>query len=548
MTNLEELYLDSNNLSGIVEMGMIFSELSKLSFLHLSANSLSIANNRTTISTSSTNFPKFHFLFLSSCNIIGEFPDFLKSQDQLVALDLSNNKIEGQIPKWFWSSGIETLSLLNLSHNYISNLEQAPLVLPWKNLFYLDLHSNMLQGPFVVPPLSTSYFFISKNNLTGKIHPLFCKLSHLEILDVSYNQLGGSIPHCLARLSSSLLVLNLQRNNFHGNIPQPCREGSKLKTLELSHNQLQGNVPKSLIKCSKLEFLNFGHNQISDKFPSWLENLPELQVLVLRSNKFHGPIWNGQKHFSFSKLRIIDLSFNNFSGNIPLESFRDWLSMTRILDGNKSQLSYMGDDRYDYYQNSVTVMSKGLEMVLVKIVTLFNSIDLSNNRFEGEIPSSIGDLQYLIVLNLSSNSFTGLIPSSLGNLTELESLDLSRNQLSGGIPQQLLSLTFLSHLNLSHNQLTGQIPQGRQFDTFPSSSFVGNLGLCGPPLLKKCENVGTPTPHPTQESNTGNINFGWKVVAVGYGCGMIIGVFIEHLIAARKPTWFLRSFLGILYR
>lgn len=60
------------------------------------------------------------------------------------------------------------------------------------------------------------------------------------------------------------------------------------------------------------------------------------------------------------------------------------------------------------------------------------AIDFSGNKLqEGEIPESIGLLKDLIVLNLSSNGFNGNIPSSLGNLTQLESLD---NELSGQIP------------------------------------------------------------------------------------------------------------------
>ncbi|PON67047.1 LRR domain containing protein [Parasponia andersonii] len=62
-------------------------------------------------------------------------------------------------------------------------------------------------------------------------------------------------------------------------------------------------------------------------------------------------------------------------------------------------------------KDSVTVMNKGLEMVLVRILTIFTSIDLSNNNFHGEIPRTVGDLPSLIVLNLSSNYFEGLISS-----------------------------------------------------------------------------------------------------------------------------------------
>nr|XP_048322930.1 receptor-like protein 18 [Ziziphus jujuba var. spinosa] len=120
----------------------------------------------------------------------------------------------------------------------------------------------------------------------------------------------------------------------------------------------------------------------------------------------------------------------------------------------------------------MTEMNKGLEMVvLVKIVTTFTSIGLSNNNFSGEIPRSIWNLQSFHVLNLSGNNFRGPIPSWFEKLREVESLDLSKNKFSGRIPQQLVKLTFLAYLNLSQNHFNGFIPQGGQFATFLSSAF-----------------------------------------------------------------------------
>ena len=103
----------------------IFSELKKLRSLDLSGNSLLISKG----SINST-FSKLNDLSLSSCNL-HEFPDFLKDQNELAVLDLSNKKIEGKVSKWFWNVGKETLIYLDLSHNSLSIFEQ-PRILPWK--------------------------------------------------------------------------------------------------------------------------------------------------------------------------------------------------------------------------------------------------------------------------------------------------------------------------------------------------------------------------------------------------------------------------------
>ena len=150
-----------------------------------------------------------------------------------------------------------------------------------------------------------------------------------------------------------------------------------------------------------------------------------------------------------------------------------------------------------YYDDSVTIMIKGLEIELPRILTIFTTIDLSHNKFSGEIPNVMGKLQALRFLNLSHNDLVGNIPSSLGNLCSLESLDLSSNQLSGKIPSQLTSLTFLCMLNFSQNHLEGSIPRGNQFETFENSSYNGNLALCGFPLSKECGDSKTSQLHPT---------------------------------------------------
>ncbi|PON85685.1 LRR domain containing protein [Trema orientale] len=149
-------------------------------------------------------------------------------------------------------------------------------------------------------------------------------------------------------------------------------------------------------------------------------------------------------------------------------------------------------------------MNKGMEMVLVKILTVYTSLDLSNNHFHGETPSTIGDLQSLVVVNLSSNSFEGLIPSSLQKLRP--------------------------------------IPVGGQFSTFPNSSFEGNVELCGVPLSKKCEISEIATPHDHSQESESEIGFGWEVVLIGNGCGFVIGVIAGYVVITRRPNFYAKIY------
>ncbi|KAJ4730211.1 Receptor-like protein [Melia azedarach] len=522
LKNVQWLDFYSNNLSGTLDLNMFLLNFKSLDTLVLSSNKLSLLDETIV----NTNFQKFRVIELSSCNL-SKFPYFLHNQDRLMGLDLSSNKITGQVPKWLLNLTANTLEYLNLSSNLLTGFEQDLLLPPFAALTSLDMRYNKLQGPLPVPSVYAYSYLVSYNQLTGEIPTWVCLLPNLRILDLSYNHFGGMLPECLGNFSHELSILRLQSNNFDGSMPDTFMKGTNLMMIDLSNNSLQGRIPQSLANCVKLKFLNLGNNQITDIFPSWLGTLPELQVFSLKFNKFHGVIKEPKTSFEFPKLRIIDLSHNRFEGNLPSKYFEGWNAMK---DAKASSIDY-----------SLTLSNKGREMEYERVSNLIAAIILSNNEFMGEIPTSIANLKGLRALNLSNNNLQGHIPSSLGNLTVLESLDLSNNKLSGEIPQQLGELTTLAVFDVSHNHLTGLIPRGKQFSTFENGSFDGNSGLCGEPLSKKCEDSETSQKEEDRGSES-LFAFGWKTVVIGYGSGTIIGVILGHIFSTRKQDWLAKTF------
>ncbi|KAK4594637.1 hypothetical protein RGQ29_018357 [Quercus rubra] len=537
LASLNQLSVSFNNLSGNVE-SKIFFRLKNLEYLEMSNNPLLSLSSF----TFATNIlPKIIQLQLSSSNIT-EIPHFLRTAENIGDLDLSKNQIKGNIPKWFLEVGKDSLFYLNLSYNNLTSIGH----LPWKYMTVLDLRSNMLQGPLPVPPLLIYFFSVSRNNITGQISSSICNLSSLKYLDLSYNHLSNMIPPCLGNLSNYLIDLDLKSNNLHGTIPSTFAKGCYLKSLKLNGNQLEGSFPQSLVHCRNLEVLDFGNNKINSTFPHWLETLPELRVLILRLNNFHGTLGNPKTKFPFPNLRIIDLSHNEFHGHLPTNLFKYLKAMMMNVSANKGELKYMGDN---FYQDSVIVVMKGLSIELVKIQSLFTTIDFSNNNFKGEIPKSIGELGSLRGLNFSHNNLVGHVPPSLGNLTNLEWLDLSSNKLEGEIPIQLVDLTSLAFLNLSENYLFGQIPQGKQFNTFTNDSYKENHGLCGFPMTKACGNDEGQQPPPSSTIQEDDFEFEngfhWKVVLLGYGVGFMFGLGLGYLVfSSGKPKWLVNIVYG----
>ncbi|GLT79556.1 hypothetical protein SLA2020_510390 [Shorea laevis] len=554
LTQLIDLHLSNNQFSGPIPFHA--SRFSKLTWLDLSYNLLN-----GTLPPWIFTLPLLEFLRLNHNQLEGQINQF--QQNSLEELNLSNNRLQGSILNSI--ANLVNLIYLDLSSNHFSDLVMLDMfsalqnlksiILSYNNLSlrvnvdanftlhkltYFDLSScNLSEFPnFLRHSDGLQSLLLSKSSIHGNIPKWIWEKDDLRVLDLSHNNLGGKIPNCLPK---SLSVLNLQGNNFDGNIPFWFTESCELENLNLHGNQMDGLLPKSLVNCRMLEVLDVGNNNINDTFPHWLESLPQLQVLVLRSNKFHGFVDSTKEGPSFPNLRILDLSNNDFLGPLPIRYMKNF---TAMMDPHRDEDSpeYMGMGSYQY---SLVVIIKGLEYELQGILTIFTSIDLSENKFGGEIPDVIGKLSSLKGLNLSHNNLTGPISQSLGNLTNLEWLDLSFNELVGEIPDELVSLTELSRLNLSNNHLVGHIPQGNQFNTFGNDSYEGNLGLCGFPLSKSCDGIGT-LPSSFQEKDEW-WRFGWRVVVLGYGSGVAFGLLMGyHVFRTGKPKWFVALFDGRL--
>ncbi|PHT32883.1 hypothetical protein CQW23_29220 [Capsicum baccatum] len=221
-------------------------------------------------------------------------------------------------------------------------------------------------------------------------------------------------------MSGHLEVLDMQHKNLSGTLPTTFSIGSALQSFNLHGNKVQGTIPLFLENIQQLEVLDLGDNLLNDTFPMWLGTLPELRALSLRSNKLHGPIRTLGSGTMYLELRMLDLSSNAFTGNVPTSMFQHLKAMRKIDPSKKAP----SNEENRYYQNSIAVVTKGLELEVVRILFLYTTIDLSNNKFEGHIPSIIGGLIALRVLNLSHNGLEG-------GLIALRVLNLSHNGLEG---------------------------------------------------------------------------------------------------------------------
>ncbi|PHT99263.1 hypothetical protein BC332_31870 [Capsicum chinense] len=325
------------------------------------------------------NLTQLRELKLLFVNISSTIP--LNFSFYLTSLSLSDTQLRGVLPeRVFHLSNLEELYLPynSLTGPIPSNEFKS------KTLYAVILKQNQLQGPIptsVLDQQGLNYLILSQNNLSGQIASTVCNLKTLRVLDLRSNHFNGTIPHCLGEMSA-LQVLDLNNNRLSGTINTTFNTENQLSIINLYGNKLKGKVPPSLINCRYLELLDLGNNELNDTFPSWLGGLPDLKILSLRSNKLHGPISDSRTDNLFAQIRVIDLSSNGFSGNLPVSLF-----------GNFQAMKIIGHIPASFHQLSV-----------------LESLDLSSNKIGGEIPQQLASLTFLAVLNLSHNHLVGCIP------------------------------------------------------------------------------------------------------------------------------------------
>ncbi|XWS47125.1 hypothetical protein CRYUN_Cryun14cG0126100 [Craigia yunnanensis] len=154
-------------------------------------------------------------------------------------------------------------------------------------------------------------------------------------------------------------------------------------------------------------------------------------------------------------------------------------------------------------------------------------LDLSSNKFYGNIPSNISILlPFVTSLDLSSNNFSGNISTNLANCSFLNILKLDNNKLKGQIPAELGLLSRLKTFSVTNNLLTGQIPRFQH--PVSAENFANNPGLCGEPL-DPCQSTSKGT-------KTGIIAgaavAGVTVAAIGVGIGLFF--YFRKLSVMRK--------------
>ncbi|CAL9777761.1 unnamed protein product [Musa acuminata subsp. burmannicoides] len=344
---LRNLQLNGNRFSGTIPAGVGLCR--HLSILDLSYNSFEGA-----LPSSMRYLGSLTSLKLSDNQLSGDVPAWIGNLTTIQQVDLSNNKLAGNLPASL--GGLKEVNYLSLSNNLLTGAipdtvagctklselhlkgnrlnGSVPLGLFDLGLQVLDLSSNELTG--TVPAGSTwisetlQSLDLSDNKLNGTIPPEMALFFGLTYLNLSWNDLRTQLPPELG-LFRNLSVLDLRSSALYGSIPGDLCESGSLSVLQLDGNSLTGPIPEEIGNCSSLYLLSLSHNSLNGSIPASLSQLKNLEILNLEFNNLSGEI--PEQLGGLDNLLAVNISHNQLIGRLPMGGIFQSLDSS-ALQGN----------------------------------------------------------------------------------------------------------------------------------------------------------------------------------------------------------------------
>ncbi|PNY10010.1 receptor-like protein kinase [Trifolium pratense] len=209
------------------------------------------------------------YMDITNNKINGSIPSSLGNCKNLTDLILSVNKFSGPIPSEI--GNLVNLRTLVLAHN---NLE-GPLPFQLSNCTKMDKFDvgfNFLNGSL---PSSLQRWtrlntlILSENRFSGGIPTFFSVFNDLLELQLGGNMFGGRIPRSVGALQNLIYGLNLSSNGLIGDIPVEIGKLKTLQMMDLSQNNLTGSI-QVLDELPSLVQINISYNSFQGLIPKSL--------------------------------------------------------------------------------------------------------------------------------------------------------------------------------------------------------------------------------------------------------------------------------------
>ncbi|KAL2919146.1 hypothetical protein HK105_201419 [Polyrhizophydium stewartii] len=272
----------------------------------------------------------------------------------------------------------------------------------------------------------------------------------LEILDLGFNELGGTLPGWIGDMPS-IKSLGLAFNAFKGTVPASLARAQSMVSIELQGNSgLRGRIPDELAGLKSLHSLDLHMTELSGGPFSGVDAFPALTSINIANTAF------SPNAFAFLAGRQMDaIALSAPDGTVPA-----W-----IKDTNPASLS----------------MRKSGIAQLPEWFSSFKrlaSLDLSGNKL-ARVPSVVGTMTRLEIINLADNAISGDL-AVLRVHPRLRSINLARNNLSGPVRNTCFrKRSFPQSLDISDNDFEGDVGGCFDHQAYTLLNLRGNSKLHG---------------------------------------------------------------------
>ena len=450
----------------------------------------------------------------------------LDPRGRVLEMSLAENKLVGQLPAEIGElAQLQNLNLSNYSTEWPATRNNNRLTgeIPAELARLTQLRRLVLGSPDSI-----------YNQLSGEFPTAIWRLPNLEIVDLDHNIVleGTDLSSIVAGISNrpGFTWLSLSSTGLSGTIPSAIGGLTNLEGLYLGDNDLSGQIPVELGNLRKLKYLGLSGRPdtptgggLSGPIPAELGRLTNLEILYLSSGSLTGEI--PAELGNLTKLKYLGLDSDTglcLAPDLPLESpfGRKALEEGVVVCSDRAIIEtlHRATDGANWINNTNWLSEKPLGEwygVTTDENDRVTTLNLPSNGLSGEIPASVGGLDYLTRVDLSGNpdlclaldfplespfgreaskdvpvcsdsdreileafyhatdgpnwststnwlndakplsEWHGVTTDADGRVTELS---LSRNGLEGAIPPHLGDLTNLEFLDLDGNYLVGHIP------------------------------------------------------------------------------------------
>ncbi|XP_068396634.1 leucine-rich repeats and immunoglobulin-like domains protein 2 isoform X4 [Eschrichtius robustus] len=321
-----------------------------------------------------------------------------------VSLDLSHNRLSN------WNISLESQTLQEVKMNYNELTEIPYFGEPTTNITLLSLVHN------IIPEINAEAFQFYpalesldlSSNIISEVKTSSFPRMQLKYLNLSNNRITILEAGCFDNLSSSLLVVKLNRNRI-------------------------SMIPPKIFKLPHLQFLELKRNRIKIVEGLTFQGLDSLRSLKMQRNGI-SKLKDGA-FFGLDNMEELELEHNNLT-----EVNKGWLYGLRMLQQlyvSQNAVERISPDAWEFCQR-------------------LSALDLSYNQLTRLDESAFVGLSLLERLNLGDNRVTHIADGVFRFLSNLQTLNLRNNEISWAIEdasEAFAGLTSLTKLILNTSSL-----------------------------------------------------------------------------------------------